>query len=149
MSYSKDRQKLNGFIFLLNNENVYFGKDDIYININQHLPNKHKTDYGYNETIQIVCKNIVDSENHEFSDVMNINCVFIPGMGMFDNDGTPKQTYLQIKSIESEHKLTPKTPKDEINFCSVLKDKILKTFSDKSGFPYITEIKIARNLFYK
>lgn len=148
--YSMERQKLNGFNFIMGGENVYFGKSDIYINKNQEIINKHKNDFGYNDTIQIVCKNIIDDQKREGTDVMNIYCKFIPGIGTFKRDSDNiNGTSLEVKSIESEHKLTPKTPKDEVDFCNALKDIILNTFNDANKYPDVLSIKFNRNLFYK
>jgi hypothetical protein len=148
--YSKKRQKLNGFTFTMGNQNVYFGKVDIYINKNQKIVNKHKTDFGYTDTIQIVCKNIVSEDNHEFYDVMNIYCKFMPGMGTFNRgSGNVNGTSLEVISINSEGNLKPKTPRDEVNFCNALKDVILNTFNDARNYPDVLSIKFGRNLFYK
>jgi hypothetical protein len=81
---------------------------------------------------------------------MNIYCKFLTGIATFNKgDSKENEISLEVKSIESEHKLTPKTPKDEVNFCNALKDIILNTFNNASIYPNVTSIKFDRNLFYK
>ena len=81
---------------------------------------------------------------------MDIYCKFIPGTGTFNSgSGNVNGTSLVVTSIKSKAGLTPKTPKDEVNFCNALKDVILNTFNDARNYPDVLSIKFDRNLFYK
>jgi hypothetical protein len=56
---------------------------------------------------------------------------------------------LNVTSIKSNKDYIPQTPKDNVAFINQVKSTLLKLYNNKGEFPYITDVVIDRNAFYR
>ena len=157
--FSTERQKLYGIKMVSKNDAnniIYITPSDIDIhNFNTIKFDKNELSEisklpingGITKAITFTVVNVVNNDNNNKWERFTIIGDFIK---LTDKESPDFK--FNVTSIKSENEYSdyiPQTPKDNVAFINQVKSVLLKLYNNKGEFPYISDVVIDRNVFYK
>jgi hypothetical protein len=154
--FSTERQKLYGIKMVSKNDAnniIYITPSDIgqfyKINFDKNELfeiSKLPINGGITKAITFSVQNVVNDDNNNKWEKFTIIGDFIK---LTDKERPDfKFNVTSIKS-ENDYDYIPQTPKDNVAFINQVKSVLLKLYNNRGEFPYISDVVIDRNAFYK